>query len=289
MASAMLAASSASVASLQALTQKSSSISSKSSVAILNVKTLQMRSRSCSQKRLSLTKAVAQESQVDLLADESVQDLFAKTLAGSLFATLANTGSAAAAQEVMQIAEGDARPLILLVVLLPAVGWVLFNILKPALNQINKMRGAKSMVGALGLGAAASLLAAPEADAAQQIAQLAVDSRPLLLLTVLVPAVGWVLFNILKPALNQVNKMKGAKSVAGAVGLGAAASLLAAPQADAAQEVAQLAADARPLILLVVLLPAVGWVLFNILQPALRQVGNMIAKNSEDNTPKKRR
>jgi len=124
-----------------------------------------------------------------------------------------------------------------------------------------------------------SLLAASSSSAAEEVAQIAeTDYRPLILLFVMGPAVGWVLFNILKPALRQLDSMKGAKAVVGAAGLGAAMAALT-PRAEAAQEVAQLAdADLRPLILLLVLGPAVGWVLFNILQPALRQLQNMTNK-----------
>lgn len=114
-------------------------------------------------------------------------------------------------QEIATIADSDARGLILAGVLLPAIGWVLFNILQPALSQINKMRGGSSrgLIGAAGLSAAAaSLLAAPQADAqVQEFAELAADSRPLILLFILVPAVGWVLFNILQPALKQIDNM----------------------------------------------------------------------------------
>lgn len=280
MASAFLSASGVSVGGLTALSPLSRSSRSVASFRLskvpVTVKSL---------RRVAATRASAAPDDFGVNAEVA-----GKAASAAVLFSLANAGSAAAAQELMQIADGDARPLILLVVLVPAIGWVLFNILKPALNQINKMRGAKALVGALGLGAAASMVAAPQADAAQEIAQLAVDSRPLLLLTVLVPAVGWVLFNILMPALNQVNKMRGAKGVVGpALGLGAMASLLAAGEADAAQQIADIAADSRPLILLVVLVPAVGWVLFNILQPALRQVSNMAAKNKSESAPKKRR
>ena len=47
-------------------------------------------------------------------------------------------------------------------------------------------------------------------------------------------------------------------------------------QADAANQVAEVAAgDNRALILAVVFVPAVGWVAFNILGPALNQLANM--------------
>ena len=68
------------------------------------------------------------------------------------------------------------------------------------------------------------------------------------------------------------------KFCAGAIGLSAAA-LLATQQADAASEVTQLAAgDNRLGIILVILIPVVGWVLFNILGPALAQLDNMSKK-----------
>lgn len=223
---------------------------------------------------------------LDLSLTRHHVEMGGSALAGALFAALASSDSAIAAQEVMNIAAGDDnRGFGLLLTLVPAVAWVLFNILQPALNQIDRMKSAKGMALGLGLGAAASLLATPQADASQEIANLAVDSdsRGLLLLIVLVPAVGWVLFNILQPALNQVNKMRSSKGLVGAVGLGAAASslLFATFTADAAvQEMASLAestSDARGALLLGVLVPAVGWVLFNILQPALNQLDKMKA------------
>lgn len=68
---------------------------------------------------------------------------------------------------------------------------------------------------------------------------------------------------------------KGKRGIAGAVGLSA---LLAAGNADAAQEVMDVAVDGRFGILLLILGPAVGWVLYNILGPALNQVDSMSAK-----------
>ena len=46
---------------------------------------------------------------------------------------------AQAANEVSQLAAGDNRLLILGVVFVPALGWVAFNILGPALNQLANM------------------------------------------------------------------------------------------------------------------------------------------------------
>lgn len=212
-------------------------------------------------------------------------------LAGALFAALASSDSAMAAQEVMNLAaaDNDSRGLLLLIVLAPAVGWVLFNILKPGLSQLDKMNAAKGVVGAIGLSSAL-LLCTPQADAAvQEISSLAdgmvtsnSDARGILLLGVLVPAVGWVLFNILRPGLSQLDKMKSAKGMIGAVGL-AGAMMLTASQADAAvQELTKIvdsvgpaSSDSRGLLLVAALVPALGWVLFNILQPALNQFDRM--------------
>lgn len=217
------------------------------------------------------------------VSNDSLHAPAGTALAASLFSMLATSPSANAAQEVMQLAT-DARPALLLFPLAAAIGWVLFNILQPGLNQFNKMRGVKAVAGGLGLGAAASLFGTPSADAAQEFAQLAEgsDYRPLILLVILGPAIGWVLFNILQPALRQFDNMNKKRSIVGFLGLGAAASALAMPtSADAAQEFAQLAegTDSRPLILLLVLAPALGWVAFNILKPALRQLEQAINKS----------
>lgn len=54
-----------------------------------------------------------------------------------------------------------------------------------------------------------SLLAAQQASAASEIAQLAKsDNRPLIIATLFIPVVGWVGFNILGPALNQAANMQ---------------------------------------------------------------------------------
>jgi photosystem II PsbY protein len=69
------------------------------------------------------------------------------------------------------------------------------------------------------------------------------------------PALGWVAFNMAQPAFNQLNRMNEIKGeaassggrkkrgLAGAVGMGAALSMMAAQQADAATELSQLAAS----------------------------------------------
>ncbi|CAI0425815.1 unnamed protein product [Linum tenue] len=140
-------------------------------------------------------------------------------LAGAVFSTLGSSDPAFAAQQLAQLAEttgSDNRGIALLLPLIPAIAWVLFNILQPALNQINRMRS-KGLVVGLGLGgglAAAGMAGAPEASAAvEEIGRIAAaaegsDSRGQLLLIVVAPAILWVLYNILQPALNQLNRMR---------------------------------------------------------------------------------
>ncbi|KAF7813656.1 photosystem II core complex proteins psbY, chloroplastic-like [Senna tora] len=80
-------------------------------------------------------------------------------VAGAVFAALSGSDAAMAAQQIAEIAaEGDNRGLALLLPLVPAIAggdnrgqlllfvvapailWVLYNILQPALNQLNRMR-----------------------------------------------------------------------------------------------------------------------------------------------------
>uniref|UniRef100_A0A1D1XL20 Photosystem II core complex proteins psbY, chloroplastic n=1 Tax=Anthurium amnicola TaxID=1678845 RepID=A0A1D1XL20_9ARAE len=135
-------------------------------------------------------------------------------LAGAVFSTLSTADAAFAAQQIADIAEGDNRGLALLIPIIPAILWVLYNILQPALNQLNRMRSEKSFVIGLGLGgglAATGLLSTPFASALQQVADVAEssgDNRGLALLIPIIPAILWVLYNILQPALNQINRMR---------------------------------------------------------------------------------
>ena len=145
----------------------------------------------------------------------------AAAMASAFFTSLASSDAAMASQRIADVAAAapadDNRGLLLLFVVAPALGWVLYNILQPALNQLNKMRSEKALVAGLGIGAAAAagLAAVPEpaSAAVQELAALAAvapadDNRGLLLLFVVAPALGWVLYNILQPALNQLNKMR---------------------------------------------------------------------------------
>ncbi|XP_023511769.1 photosystem II core complex proteins psbY, chloroplastic-like [Cucurbita pepo subsp. pepo] len=132
--------------------------------------------------------------------------LAGSAIAGAIFSTLSFTDAAFAAQQIADLAEGDNRGLALLLPLIPAVAWVLFNILQPALNQINRMRTEKAVIAGLGLGGllASGLVGTPEAMAAEA----SNDARGQLLLIVVAPAILWVLYNILQPALNQLNRMR---------------------------------------------------------------------------------
>ncbi|CAL8994088.1 unnamed protein product [Prunus brigantina] len=143
----------------------------------------------------------------------NMSPLASTAIAGAIFSTLSSSDPAMAAQQIAQIAEGDNRGLALLLPLIPAIAWVLFNIFQPALNQINRMQNKGVIVG-LGLGglAASGFISTPLASASE-IAMLAADApandnRGQLLLFVVAPAIVWVLYNILQPALNQINKMR---------------------------------------------------------------------------------
>ncbi|KAL3636430.1 hypothetical protein CASFOL_020977 [Castilleja foliolosa] len=129
-------------------------------------------------------------------------------VAGAVFSALSAANPAFAAQQLAEIADGDNRGIALLLPLVPAILWVLYNILQPALNQINKMRSAKGVIIGLGLGglATSGFFHPAEASAAAEAA--ATDNRGKLLLFVVTPALLWVGYNILQPALNQINKMR---------------------------------------------------------------------------------
>ena len=138
----------------------------------------------------------------------------------------------------------------------------------------NAQTAALTLAGALSLGA-------QQASAAPvELAQVAgVDSRALVFLVILGPALGWVAFNILQPGLNQLNDMqvknaKGKKSVPLGLGLSAAALLGMPEQADAATELMQTALDAR-IVIFGAFVPVLGWVAYNILGPGLNQLEDM--------------
>jgi photosystem II PsbY protein len=149
------------------------------------------------------------------------------------------------------------------------------------------LRSLQKKAGGLAFGAspaaasvmagAFSALASSDAALAAAAAAPADDNRGALLLLVVAPAVGWVLYNILQPALNQLNRMRSSQAAVAGLGLGAAAGMACAPEAAAQEVVAAVAAgdDNRGTLLLLVVAPAIGWVLYNILQPALNQLNRM--------------
>ncbi|KAJ7532732.1 hypothetical protein O6H91_13G017000 [Diphasiastrum complanatum] len=70
------------------------------------------------------------------------------------------------------------------------------------------MKPYKGLIGALGLSAAtiSGSVFTRDVEALQEIATIA-DSGSILIL-VLAPAIVWVQYNILQPALNQINRMR---------------------------------------------------------------------------------
>jgi len=269
------------------------SVISRGACKVRPAKTARVAQIVCSAKRV-VREAPAPQNVLEQSSEVS-KLIAVSAIASSLFAS----GNALAAQELASLAASDNRAGILLTLLVPALGWVAFNIFGPATRQIaamsedapkSKRRGAAVAIGLT----AATMLAAQQADAATEISQLAAsDNRAGIIFTLLVPVLGWVAFNILGPASRQIEKMSEDKSTtrkkrgaAAVVGL-TAASMLAVQGADAAQEISQLAAsDNRAGIILTLLVPVLGWVGFNILGPASRQIEKM---SSDKAAPSKRR
>ncbi|EEH54566.1 photosystem II PsbY protein [Micromonas pusilla CCMP1545] len=230
--------------------------------------------------------SAAAESQTD---DLQLGQTAALTLAGAL--ALGTEQASAASESLSQVAGFDSRALIFLGILGPAIGWVLYNILTPGLNQFNSMqeknaRGKKGIPLGLGLSAAALAGMPEQADAATELMQTAGLDARILIFGAFVPVLGWVAYNILKPGLNQIEDMqkKNAKKrgvAAGVTGLSAAALLGMPEQADAATELMQTAGlDARILIF-GAFVPVLGWVAYNILKPGLNQIEDMQKKNAK--------
>ncbi len=187
-----------------------------STVAMLNAKSMALSSPKISNPKKQSSKTISLLSLHNLpkgLVAAKPAGLAAPAIAGAVFSTLSACDPAFAAQQIAEIAEGDNRGLALLLPIIPAIIWVLYNILQPALNQINRMRSSKSIVVGLGLGglAATGFVATPQASAVAEmamIAEAASDNRGQLLLIVVTPALLWVAYNILQPALNQINRMR---------------------------------------------------------------------------------
>ncbi|WOH16615.1 hypothetical protein DCAR_0936173 [Daucus carota subsp. sativus] len=191
-----------------------------STMAMLNAKCILSASSSSSSPKPNLITLPSRPTKSVL--QSLPKSLTGTAIAGAVFSTLSSCDPALAAQQLAVLADGaaagDNRGLALLLPIVPAIAWVLYNILQPTLNQINKM-SAKGVIVGLGLGgglaASGGFLSTPHAvAAADQVATLAEeaakagDSRGQLLLIVVAPAILWVLYNILQPALNQINKMR---------------------------------------------------------------------------------
>ncbi|KAJ4710948.1 photosystem II core complex proteins psbY, chloroplastic-like [Melia azedarach] len=133
------------------------------SMAVLNGKCLSINSHKNVNHNKPITKPISLLSTQNLPkgltiskpSDSSVS-LAGTAIAGAIFSTLSSCDAAFAAQQVAEIAEGDNRGLALLLPIIPAIGWVLFNILQPALNQINRMRSTKGVIIGIGLGGLAA-------------------------------------------------------------------------------------------------------------------------------------
>ncbi|KAK7379525.1 hypothetical protein VNO80_04988 [Phaseolus coccineus] len=185
-------------------------------MAIVNTKTLNLQLPPSKPtlslfSHLNLPKGLT--SAINANVSATTSSMAGTAIAGAVFSTLGYCDAAFAASQIAQIAEGDNRGLALLLPVVPALAWVLFNILQPALNQLNRMRSSKGVMVGLGLGLGTSgLVWGPEASASEMglIADAAAgsDNRGQLLLFVVAPAIVWVLYNILQPALNQLNRMR---------------------------------------------------------------------------------
>ncbi|KAL3751831.1 hypothetical protein ACJRO7_012634 [Eucalyptus globulus] len=191
-----------------------------STMAMLNAKCLA--TCSASQPKLNPTKPSLKPTFLNLPAGllssasasspKPAHTLAGSAIAGAVFSALSHADSAFAAQQIAELAEGDNRGLALLLPIIPAIAWVLFNILQPALNQINRMRSSKGVIVGLGLGGLVGYGFGAQDAAAAELAAIAEasgsDNRGQLLLFVVAPAILWVLYNILQPALNQINRMR---------------------------------------------------------------------------------
>ena len=105
-----------------------------------------------------------------------------------------------------------------------------------------RLRQEKGVAAGVGLSAAALLGMPEQADAATELMQTALDAR-IVIFGAFVPVLGWVVYNILGPGLNQLEDMQKAaakkKGVAAGVGLSAAAPRHARAGQDAATELMQ--------------------------------------------------
>ncbi|KAI4342060.1 hypothetical protein MLD38_026720 [Melastoma candidum] len=123
---------------------------SMASMAMLNAKPLHTIKNN---KLPAAAKTAFASSQRVISLKAAKQGLSASSaLAGAMFATIAASEPALVVQQIAEIADGDSRGTALLLPIIPALVWVLYNILRPALNQLNRMRETKGVVVGLGFG-----------------------------------------------------------------------------------------------------------------------------------------
>ncbi len=206
-----------------------------------------------------------------------------RSVAGALglgAAGLLASAPAEAATELAQLADSDGRLGILLTLFVPVVGWVLFNIAGPAFSQLDVSRERGScghhwpIAGFLSASTHSPMLAASaQGQRCTLCAAAHVQTSAAQPHVPLVLCVTQIMGDRAKDTPPESRSLRVKRSVAGALGLGAAGLLASAP-AEAATELAQLAdSDGRLGILLTLFVPVVGWVLFNIAGPAFGQLG----------------
>ncbi|KAL8484303.1 hypothetical protein ACS0TY_026836 [Phlomoides rotata] len=102
-------------------------------------------------------------------------------------------------QQLTEIADGDNRGLALLLPLIPAIIWVLYNILQTDTKSDQQ----DEVIIEIGLGGVAASCFFHMLEASAAVA----DNRGPLLLFVVTPSIAWVLYNILQHAFNQINRI----------------------------------------------------------------------------------
>ncbi|PQQ05479.1 photosystem II core complex proteins psbY chloroplastic [Prunus yedoensis var. nudiflora] len=115
----------ATMATMAIINAKCMSINTPKVVTKLNTKPTSLLSLQNLPKGLTSSKPVE-------IPSINMSPLASTAIAGAIFSTLSSSDPAMAAQQIAQIAEGDNRGLALLLPLIPAIAWVLFNIFQPA-------------------------------------------------------------------------------------------------------------------------------------------------------------
>lgn len=130
-------------------------------LAMLNVKSFSIKSSKTRSPCKPTIKTVSLLSQKDLPTSFTSSETMTNTetssspsrtatITGTILSTLISCDPAFGAQRIADVAEGDNRALALLLPIIPAILWVLYNILGPALNQINRMQSEKGVTSRKG-------------------------------------------------------------------------------------------------------------------------------------------